>query len=154
MTGVQTCALPISASIDGTKELRTTQVLDALNDLLGPHIFPPKPDGSNPRGCPACSAGQLSLKIGKFGAFVGCSNYPECNFTRKLAATGDGEGDGERPGVKSLGTDPVSGDEITLRDGRFGPYVQQGEGEKPKRSSLPRGLSRDNVTLEIGRAHV
>jgi DNA topoisomerase-1 len=138
-----------SAAIDGTKELRTTQVLDALNELLGPHIFPAKADGGDPRSCPACSAGQLSLKIGKFGAFIGCSNYPECNFTRKLAATGEGEGgEGDRPGVKLLGTDPVSGDEVTLRDGRFGPYVQLGEGEKPKRSSLPRGLSRDDVTLE------
>ncbi len=138
-----------SAAIDGTKELRTTQVLDALNDLLGPHIFPAKEDGGDPRSCPACSAGQLSLKIGKFGAFVGCSNYPECSFTRRLAApTGDGDGDSDRPGVKVLGTDPASGDEVTLRDGRFGPYVQLGEGEKPKRSSLPRGLQRDAVTLE------
>ncbi len=138
-----------SAAIDGTKELRTTQVLDALNELLGPHIFPARADGSEPRSCPACKEGQISLKVGKFGAFIGCSNYPTCSYTRKLAVTGDGDGaDGERPGIKVLGTDPATGDEITLRDGRFGPYVQQGEGDKPKRSSLPRGLQRDDVTLE------
>jgi DNA topoisomerase-1 len=140
-----------SAAIGGTKDLRTTEVLDNLNELLGPHIFPAKEDGGNPRECPACGVGQLSLKLGKFGAFIGCSNYPECRFTRTLTATAanqTAEGDGSRPGVKVLGVHPDTGEEITLRDGRFGPYVQQGEGEKPKRSSLPRGLSRDDVTLE------
>jgi DNA topoisomerase-1 len=140
-----------SAAIGGTKDLRTTEVLDNLNELLGPHIFPAKEDGGNPRECPACGVGQLSLKLGKFGAFIGCSNYPECRFTRTLTATAanqTAEGDGSRPGVKVLGVHPETGEEITLRDGRFGPYVQQGEGEKPKRSSLPRGLSRDDVTLE------
>ena len=140
-----------SAAIGGTKDLRTTEVLDNLNELLGPHIFPAKEDGGNPRECPACGAGQLSLKLGKFGAFIGCSNYPECRFTRTLTATAanqTADGDGSRPGVKVLGVHPDTGEEITLRDGRFGPYVQQGEGEKPKRSSLPRGLSRDDVTLE------
>ncbi|MDF2114684.1 type I DNA topoisomerase [Roseiarcaceae bacterium H3SJ34-1] len=140
-----------SAAIGGTKDLRTTEVLDNLNELLGPHIFPAKEDGGNPRECPACGVGQLSLKLGKFGAFIGCSNYPECRFTRTLTATAanqTAEGDGSRPGVKVLGVHPDTGEEITLRDGRFGPYVQQGEGEKPKRSSLPRGLARDDVTLE------
>ncbi len=83
-----------SAAIGETKELRTTEVLDALNELLGPHIFPDRGDGSNPRACPSCGAGQLSLKLGKFGAFIGCSNYPECKYTRQLAAAG-GDGDGE-----------------------------------------------------------
>src|SRR5918994_428489 len=83
-----------SAAIGETKELRTTEVLDALNDLLGPHIFPAKGDGSNPRTCPNCDTGQLSLKLGKFGAFIGCSNYPECKYTRQLAANGP-EGEGE-----------------------------------------------------------
>ena len=98
-----------SAAIGETKELRTTEVLDALNELLGPHIFPDKGDGSNPRTCPTCGTGQLSLKLGKFGAFIGCSNYPECKYTRQLAATGvegDGEGSSEnggQPGVKVLG---------------------------------------------------
>ena len=139
-----------SGSVDEIKDLRTTEVLDNLNELLGPHIFPKKEDGSSPRACPSCNAGQLSLKLGKFGAFVGCSNYPECRYTRTLSqqATGDtGEGS-DRPGVRVLGTDPVTGLEVTLRDGRFGPYIQLGEGEKPKRSSLPKGLSKDDVTLE------
>jgi DNA topoisomerase-1 len=143
--------LDFSAALDGTKDLRTTQVLDALNDILAPHIFPPKPDGSNPRACPSCGDGQLSLKLGKFGAFVGCSNYPECKFTRTLV-TANGEGadtaPGERPGVRVLGVDPDSGDEVSLRDGRFGAYVQQGEGEKPKRSSLPKTIPAADLTLD------
>ncbi|GEP08553.1 type I DNA topoisomerase [Methylobacterium gnaphalii] len=148
-----------TAAIDGTKELRVTEVLEALNGLLGPHIFPEKADGSNPRTCPTCGSGQLSLKLGKFGAFIGCSNYPECKYTRQLSATGvegDGEGtsEGSQPGVRVLGDDPKTGLPVTLRDGRFGPFVQLGEqsaekdAEKPKRSSLPRGLSAGDVTLE------
>lgn len=138
------------ASIDGTKDLRTTQVLDALNEILGPHVFPAKEDGGDPRGCPVCGSGQLSLKLGKFGAFIGCSNYPECKFTRTLAASvkSDGEESAERPGSRALGIDPNSGEEVTLRDGRFGPYLQLGDGDKPKRSSLPKGLSTSDVTLE------
>ena len=113
-----------------------------------PHIFPVRADGGDPRQCPLCGKGQLSLKLGKFGAFIGCSNYPECRFTRVLSPTGQDGGDGERPGVRALGLDPASGQEVTLRSGRFGDYVQLGEGEKPKRCSLPRGLAPDDVTLE------
>ncbi|HEY8565421.1 MAG TPA: type I DNA topoisomerase [Beijerinckiaceae bacterium] len=144
-----------SSAIGETKNLRTAEVLEALNELLGPHIFPDRGDGSNPRTCPTCGSGQLSLKTGKFGAFIGCSNYPECKYTRQLAATGvNGEGEaasaeGTTPGVKVLGTDPDTGLEVTLRDGRFGPFVQLGEGEKPKRSSLPKGTSPALVTLEV-----
>ncbi len=143
-----------SAAIGETKDLRTTQVLDSLNELLGPHIFPDKGDGSNPRTCPTCGTGQLSLKLGKFGAFIGCSNYPECKFTRQLAVTGaNGEGEGTsenggQPGVRVLGDDPESGQQVTIRDGRFGPFVQLGEGEKPKRSSLPKGRSAASIDLE------
>lgn len=139
-----------NAAIGETKELRTTQVLDSLNDLLGPHIFPAKADGGDPRACPTCGTGQLSLKLGKFGAFVGCSNYPECKFTRQFSSSGDETArvEGEKPGQKTLGHDPATGEDITLRDGRFGPYIQQGEGEKPKRSSLPKGMSPADVTLE------
>ncbi len=138
-----------SGALGGTKDLRTTQVLDSLNELLGPHIFPARADGGDPRQCPLCGKGQLSLKLGKFGAFIGCSNYPECKFTRVLSPNGqNGAGEGERPGVRTLGVDPENGDEITLRSGRFGDYVQRGEGEKPKRCSLPKGLAPDDVTLE------
>jgi DNA topoisomerase I len=142
--------LDFSAALAGTKDLRTTQVLDSLNELLGPHIFPAKADGSSPRACPSCSNGQLSLKLGKFGAFIGCSNYPECKFTRTLSNAGETaaiEGT-DRPGVKVLGTDPASGEEVSLRDGRFGPYVQLGEGDKPKRSSLPKTIAPEDLTLE------
>ncbi|WP_158806850.1 type I DNA topoisomerase [Beijerinckia sp. L45] len=136
-----------SAAVAGTKELRTTEVLDNLNEVLGPHIFPQREDGSDPRGCTVCGTGKLSLKLGKFGAFIGCSNYPECKFTRQLA-TGEGAEAAEQTGTKVLGLDPASEMEITLRDGRFGPYIQLGEGEKPKRSSLPKGLAPADVTLE------
>ena len=137
-----------SGAVDETKDLRTGQVLDSLNDLLGPHIFPDRGDGVDPRLCPSCGKGQLSLKLGKFGAFIGCANYPDCKYTRVLSPTGAESGEGERPGVSVLGQDPETGDEITLRKGRFGEYVQQGEGEKPKRSSLPKGLKPEDVTLE------
>ena len=139
-----------SAAVDGTKDLRTSQVLDSLNDLLAPHIFPGKGDGSDPRACPACGNGRLSLKLGKFGAFIGCSNYPECRFTRTLSPPSGDAAEGARPGVKVLGQDPESGAEITLRDGRFGAYVQEGEGsaeEKPKRASVPKTIKPDEITL-------
>jgi DNA topoisomerase I len=140
-----------STAIGSTKDLRTTQVLDSLNELLGPHIFPARADGAEARLCPLCNKGQLSLKLGKFGAFIGCSNYPECKFTRVLSPTGQDQAkgvEGERPGVRVLGQDPATGEEITLRSGRFGDYVQQGEGEKPKRCSLPKGMAPADVTLE------
>jgi DNA topoisomerase-1 len=130
-----------------TKDLRVSEVLDALNDLLSDHIFPAKPDGSDPRRCPNCGTGQLSLKLGKFGAFIGCSNYPECRYTMQLsdAATGGAEiaaGDGE------LGVDPNSGESVFLKSGRFGPYVQLGEGSEPKRASLPKGWEPAALTLD------
>ncbi len=141
-----------SAAVNETKDLRTTQVLDSLNELLGPHIFPAKEDGSDPRLCPACSAGQLSLKVGKFGAFIGCSNYPECRYTRTLSPPTGDAADNARPGVKVLGVTPDTGAEVTLRDGRFGAYVQEGEqedgGEKPKRASVPKNIKPDDLTLQ------
>lgn len=142
-----------SAAIENTRELRVSDVLAALNDSLGPHIFPARADGTNPRACPSCSNGTLSLKLGKFGAFIGCSNYPECRYTRQLAApqgdaAGDGPADAAPDGTRKLGADPISGLEVTVRDGRFGPYVQLGEGEKPKRSSLPKGMTPAALDLE------
>jgi len=132
-------------------DLRITEVLDALNELLGPHIFPAQGEGTDPRGCPSCNVGRLSLKVGKFGAFVGCSNYPDCRYTRQLADT-----NGEKASLaegKVLGTDPESGLDVSLRTGRFGPYVQLGEqngGEKPKRASIPKGD--DPESLDLARA--
>jgi DNA topoisomerase I len=138
-----------SGALSGIQDLRTAQILDSLNELLGPHIFPPKEDGSDPRLCPSCGRGQLSLKIGKFGAFIGCSDYPECKFTRPLAiANGDDASNGERAGPKILGEDPATGEEISLRQGRFGAYLQKGDGDKPKRVSLLKTIEPDALTLE------
>jgi DNA topoisomerase-1 len=124
-----------SASVDETKDLRVTEVLDALNEALGPMVFPEKEDGSDRRACPVCDDGRLSLKVGKFGAFVGCSNYPECKHTRPFGQNGDAQTPTED---KVLGVDPDSGLDVWLKTGRFGPYVQLGEDAKPKRTSLPK----------------
>ena len=137
-------------AVNDIKDLRITQVLDALNELLGPHIFPPRAEGGDPRQCPNCATGKLSLKVGRFGAFIGCSNYPECNFTRQMTPGANGGVNG----TKVLGEDPATGLEVSLRGGRFGPYLQLGEqskekdAEKPKRAGLPKGLSPDDVDLE------
>jgi DNA topoisomerase-1 len=137
-----------AAAVDDIKDVSISQVIDALDEMLAPHLFPPRADGTDPRKCPSCEGGRLSLKLGKFGAFIGCSNYPDCRFTRTLSVPG--EGDPEN-GHKRLGEDPATGLEVTLRSGRFGPYVQLGEvveGEKPKRAGLPRGLAPDDVDLD------
>lgn len=134
-------------AVNDIGDLRIAQVLEALNDLLGPHIFPEPTKGGDARACPSCGAGRLSLKVGKFGAFIGCSNYPECRYTRQLAETGEKAPPAE---AKVLGTDPETGLEVTLRTGRFGPYVQLGEGngkEKPKRASIPKGADPDSLEL-------
>ncbi|MGI9407964.1 MAG: type I DNA topoisomerase [Hyphomicrobiaceae bacterium] len=139
-----------SHQIGEVKDLRVTEVLDALNELLGPHVFPPKEDGSDPRKCTSCDDGKLSLKVGKFGAFIGCSNYPDCRFTRQFTESGDTAANSIGAEGKLLGQDPETGLDVTLRTGRFGPYVQLGEPvekEKPKRSSLPRGMEIDSVDL-------
>ncbi|WP_425998863.1 type I DNA topoisomerase [Caulobacter sp. DWR1-3-2b1] len=140
-----------AAAVGEIAELRVTNVLDALNDALGPHIFPDKGDGSNPRICPTCGSGQLSLKVGKFGAFIGCSNYPECRFTRQLATSSEGEGEAEAAD-KELGINPETGRSVWLKNGRFGPYVEEPpaaeSGDKPKRSSLPKGWTPAAVDLE------
>ena len=140
-----------SAALAETSELRITHVLDALDEAMGPHIFPARADGGDPRSCPSCNAGKLSLRLGKFGSFIGCSNYPECKYTRQLGASGEGEGgaaDGNPNGPRVLGKDPETGLDVTLRDGRFGPYVQLGEGEKPKRQSIPKGMDKSKVDFE------
>jgi DNA topoisomerase-1 len=142
------------AAVESAKEKRTADVLEGLNDHLGPMIFPERGDGTDPRACPKCGAGQLSLKLGKLGPFIGCSNYPECRFTRPLSVP-NGEDGGDAQGASGnmvLGKDPASGEEVTLRDGRFGPYLQLGEGEKPRRATLPKGVTAKSVDLEMALA--
>ena len=140
------------AAVDETAELRISEVLEKINEILAPHLFPDPGDGSDPRLCPVCGAGQLSMRTARSGgAFVGCSNYPNCRYTRSLGGeTADETGLG-RDG-KLLGHDE-NGLPVTLRSGRFGPYVQLGEpaaeGEKPKRASLPKGVEPDAVTLDM-----
>ena len=142
-----------TGAIDDTKDLRVGQVLDALNEILGPHIFPDKGDGSDPRACPKCGVGRLSMKIsGKFGAFIGCSNYPECRFTRQFSdATGE-QADAAAADGKVLGQDPTTGIDVIVKSGRFGPYLQLGEAaekdEKPKRAGIPKGVDINSVDLE------
>jgi DNA topoisomerase I len=136
------------SQIEDTKELRVTNVLDALNEALAPLVFPKREDGSDPRVCQVCGTGQLSLKLGKYGAFVGCSNYPDCNYTRQLSADANGDDAAAADGPTNLGTDPDTSEEITLRSGRFGPYVQRGDGKEAKRASLPKGWTPDTTNLE------
>jgi DNA topoisomerase-1 len=134
-------------AVGDIKDLRVAQVIDALDEMLAPHLFPPNADGTDPRQCPNCGTGKLSLKLGRFGGFIGCTNYPECRYTRQFSAGANGSPD------KKLGVDPATGLEVTLRSGRFGPYLQLGEavnGEKPKRSGLPKGLTADDI--DLGRA--
>ncbi|MBN8919805.1 MAG: type I DNA topoisomerase [Rhizobiales bacterium] len=133
-------------AVDEIKDLRIGDVLNALDAMLGPHVFPARADGGDPRVCPTCGTGRLSIKLGRFGAFVGCSNYPECRYTRTFSGAEGGES-----GTRVLGQDPETGLDVSVRSGRFGPYIQLGEaaeGEKPKRSSLPKGQTPDSITLE------
>jgi DNA topoisomerase-1 len=123
-----------SAAISETSDLRISEVLDVLDEALAPQLYPPREDGTDPRVCPKCGAGQLHLKTSRTGGFVGCGNYPECNYTRPIS------GEGAEGYERILGED--DGDEIHLKSGRFGPYVQRGEAtpenKKPPRSSLPK----------------
>ncbi len=139
------------AAVGEIKDLRVGDVLEALNEMLGPHVFPDKGDGSDPRLCPKCGTGRLSLKIsGKYGAFIGCGNYPECNYTRQLTQSSDGDAAALDGKILGYNDDGLA---VTMKTGRFGPYIQLGEAEgdeKPKRSSIPRGI--DAATLDFERA--
>ena len=133
-----------SEAISETSELRITEVLDVLDDALAPQLYPPKEDGSDPRRCPKCGNGQLHLKSSRTGGFVGCGNYPECNFTRPIS------GETNESAERLLGEE--NGDEIFLKSGRYGPYIQRGEpseeNKKPQRASLPKGWSASDIELE------
>ena len=135
-----------SSSVDETKDLRVTNVLDALNDALRSSVFPNREDGVDPRKCNSCEDGKLSLKLGKFGAFVGCSNYPECKFTRPFG----GEDISIPTEDKLLGQHPDNGADIVLKSGRYGPYVEMETDKKPKRTSLPKSWPYDLMDLDKG----
>jgi DNA topoisomerase-1 len=143
-----------SKAVDQTKDLKISDVIAALDEDLGAHFFPSREDGSDPRVCPACANGRLGLKLGRYGSFIGCSNYPACQYTRRLAIeTGEDQGETLKEGMRSLGPHPETSEEITVRRGPYGLYVQQGEnGEdkkvKPKRTSLPRGMDGEQITIE------
>ena len=147
-----------SRAVEGTRDLKISDVIEALDRELGPHFFPARADGTDPRRCPACNTGRLGLRLGRQGSFIGCANYPECRYTRSLAidSGGDGEGsaDALREGMRLLGQHPETGEDVTVRRGPYGLYVQGGEPDpadkksKPRRASLPRGLDGDSMTLE------
>ncbi|WP_137176673.1 type I DNA topoisomerase [Roseomonas sp. AR75] len=146
-----------SAAIAATTELKISDVIDALDEELGRHFFPQKADGSDGRVCPACANGRLGLRLGRQGAFIGCSNYPECRYTRPLAVPG-AEADGAaglNEGQREMGVDPVTGQPVTLRRGPYGLYVQLGEETeqdgkkvKPRRASLTRDMNPDTLDLD------
>lgn len=155
-----------SGAIGETKELKVSDVIDALDEALGPHFFPSQADGHDPRVCPVCKNGRMGLKLGKFGAFIGCSNYPACKNTRPLAVAGSEESkNGGSMEPRKLGRDPATELPVTARIGPYGAYVQLGpkEGaeveekkskrkkekkEKPKRASLLKGMDPNLVDLE------
>ncbi len=141
-----------SAAIAETSELRITEVLEKINEVLEPHLFPPTEDGTDPRLCPNCGAGRLSMRTARSGgAFIGCSNYPECRYTRPFGPPDpEAEASAIPPDGKLLGED--QGDEVRVFKGRFGPYVQRGamteENKKPPRQSIPKDWPAEEVELE------
>jgi DNA topoisomerase I len=143
-----------SKAVEQTRDLKISDVIAALDQDLGPHFFPAREDGSDPRLCAACGNGRLGLKLGRYGSFIGCSNYPACQYTRRLAIdVGDDQGETLKEGMRVLGNHPDTGEEITVRRGPYGLYVQQGEvtedkKARPKRTSLPRGMDGEQLTLD------
>jgi len=127
-------------------EQKPSEITAALDAFLAPMLFPDKGDGSDPRLCPLCHSGRLSLRGGRFGAFIACSNYPECKYTRKFGQPGgNGEADA---GPEELGRHPETGEPISRKSGRFGPYIEMGSGKEAKRASIPRDLPNGELTLD------
>jgi DNA topoisomerase-1 len=134
-----------AAKVGEISELRVRDVLEEIEKRVDPYLFPAGPDGSDPHACPVCGSGRMGLKVSRTGPFIGCSNYPECRHTRPFGPPREAGAEG---GDRNLGVDPETGETVWLKAGRFGPYVQLGEGEKPKRSSLPKGWSPEAMDLE------
>ncbi len=142
-------------NVEDVRPLQISEVIDKIDEVLGHHLFPPRDDGSDPRTCPECGKGRLSIKLGKFGAFIGCSNYPECKYTHPLVDTTDEENN-DTPKIKEAADKILgesNGQNIYLKKGPYGYYVQLGEDatattEKPKRSSLPKGISAEEITFD------
>lgn len=127
-------------------EQKPSEITAALDEFLGPWLFPDKGDGTDPRACPACGTGRLALRGGRFGAFVACSNYPDCKYSRRFAQKGGENAEGE--GDEVLGQDPATGLDVSRKTGRFGPYVQLGEGKDAKRASIPKDVPGEDFGLE------
>jgi DNA topoisomerase I len=127
-------------------EQKPSEVTAELDIFLSPYLFPERQDGTDPRLCPKCGEGRLALRGGKFGAFVACSNYPDCKYTRKFAQPG-GE-NGEDTGPEVLGQHPETQLEVSRKSGRFGPYFEMGEGKDAKRASIPKDIPADDIGLE------
>ena len=143
---------PFAAKLAEVGEQRQREIIDALDHALGPLLFTANGEGeTDPRLCPRCQEGRLGLKLSGFGPFVGCSRYPDCNYTRAFTIGGDG---GEAEPVRAdrlLGVDPDNAEEVWLKIGRFGPYVQRGSGAEVKRSSLPPGMVPEALDFETAR---
>lgn len=142
-------------NIEAVQPLQISEVIEKIDEVLSYHLFPPREDGSDPRVCPECGQGRLSIKLGKFGAFIGCSNYPECKYTKPLTDIKEEEMNdtpkAANPEDKTLGE--MNGLNIYLKKGPYGFYLQLGEDatattEKPKRSALPRNIQPADITLE------
>ena len=141
-------------TIEAAKDLRISEVLDKINEILTPHIFPNNDGKKDPRLCHSCNEGILSIRTSRSGsAFIGCSNYPECKFVRPFAVITD-ESINEKSSEGAIGLDD-RGIEIFLKSGRFGPYVQLGnsseQNPKPKRTSIPKNFETSKITIEIAR---
>ncbi len=134
-------------------ELEREKILEALEKELAELFFPSDDikNGTPNRQCPTCSNGNLGLELGKYGAFLGCSNYPECKFTKQIASNQDENNDNENfiPGNDGvLGVDPATGLNVLIKKGPYGIYLQLGDEKKPKRTSIPRLVSAKDINLE------
>ncbi|MEM8826463.1 MAG: topoisomerase C-terminal repeat-containing protein, partial [Pseudomonadota bacterium] len=136
------------AKTEEIKELQPSEIMAAIDEFLEPMLFPAREDGSDPRACPSCNDGRLALRGGKFGPFIACSNYPDCKYTRPFGREG-GTDEAASDLPRILGAHPEDGEPVSLRSGRFGLFVQQGEDAKPPRASIPKDVEVESVDLDM-----